>query len=439
MNTTAALAHLAGAAAPAIPACPRIGGRIAAFDGHTIECSGLDAAVGTVCAIGSPPSPAEVIGFRDGRTLLMGLAQQGTLLPGDPVMPLGDAARVSVGPALLGRVLDGGGRPLDGEPAPLTSLRIPLDPPATNPLNRTAVGPRLDCGVRAIDALLTLGRGQRVGIMAGSGVGKSVLLGQMARGTACDTVVVALIGERGREIGDFLATQLSGPARARSVVVAVAADDAPLLRVRGVMRAHAIAEYFRSLGQSVLLIVDSLTRVAHAQREIGMALGEACGPRGYPPSAIQLLPRLAERAGNDRTSGGSITAIYTVLVDGDDLNDPVVDAARGVLDGHIVLSRAVAQRGIYPAIDIAASISRSMHDLVEPAHARAAAAFRRAHGLVEENRDLVAMGAYAPGHDLQLDAAFAARAAMDGFRSQGIVEHSSGNASTDALIGLELQ
>jgi len=265
---------------------------------------------------------------------------------------------------------------------------------------------------------LTLGRGQRVGIMAGSGVGKSVLLGQIARFTAADIVVVALIGERGREIADFLERQIDREARMRTVVVAVPADDAPLLRVRGVMRAHAIAEWFRSLGRDVLLIVDSLTRVAHAQREIGLALGEAPGARGYPPSAIALLPRLVERAGNDARSGGSVTAIYTVLADGDDMNDPVVDAARGVLDGHIVLSRAEAQRGIYPAIDVSASISRVMGDIVDGPHAAAAIAFRRAHRLVEDNRDLVLMGAYVPGADLALDAALAARDAMDAYRSQ---------------------
>ena len=421
MTVTATLAALAMPRTwPAL--APRRGGRVVAYDGLTLEAAGIDVAVGTVCAVGPHAIAAEVIGFRDGRALLMGLANLGHLIPGAAVMPLSGEVRALVGEGLLGRVIDGGGRPLDGS-APLTGgTRVPLDAVVGNPLRKTGVRHVLDVGVRSINALLTLGRGQRVGIMAGSGVGKSVLLGQIARCTAADVVVVALIGERGREIADFLERQLDAASRVRTVVVAVPADDAPLLRVRGVMRAHAVAEYFRSLGRDVLLIVDSLTRVAHAQREIGLALGEAPGARGYPASAIALLPRLVERAGNDARSGGSVTAIYTVLADGDDMNDPVVDAARGVLDGHVVLSRAEAQRGIYPAIDISASISRVMTDIVSPDHARAAVAFRRAHRLVEDNRDLVLMGAYAPGADAELDTALAAQAAMDAFRTQAAGE-----------------
>lgn len=422
MNATAALAALARAAIVHPPSPPRAGGRVLAFDGLTIEASGLDLGVGAVCGVGPDTRPAEVIGFRDGRTLLMGLARTGILTPGAAVLPLADAPRVSVGTALLGRILDGGGRPLDGGPVPRTTARVALDPPAANPLTRGGVRQVLDCGIRAINALLTLGRGQRVGIMAGSGVGKSVLLGQIARACAADIVVVALIGERGREIGDFVTHQIDAATRARTILIAVAADDAPLLRVRGTMRAHAVASHFAGLGRHVLLIVDSLTRVAHAQREIGLALGEVAAARGYPPSAIALIPRLVERAGNDAVSGGSVTAIYTVLADGDDMNDPVVDAARGVLDGHLVLTRAVAQRGIYPAIDIAASVSRSMHDLVDDDHAAAAAAFRRDHALVEANRDLVLMGAYAPGSDAALDAAFARVPAMEALRRQGRTE-----------------
>lgn len=434
MNATAVLATLARAARPGLPPPLRAGGRVLAYDGMTIDCEGLAEEIGAVCLVGRALTPCEVIGFRDGRTLLMGLAQAGPLLPGAAVLPVGESARVSVGDALLGRILDGGGRPLDGLPVPRTDGRVALSPPAANPLRRTAVSEVLDCGVRVINALLTLGRGQRVGILAGSGVGKSVLLGQVARYAAADVVVVALIGERGREIGDFVAAQLDRAARARTIVIAVAADDAPLLRVRGVMRAHAVAEYFRDRGKHVLLIVDSLTRVAHAQREIGAALGEGQAARGYPPSAISLLPRLVERAGNDGDTGGSVTAIYTVLADGDDMNDPVVDAARGVLDGHIVLSRSIAQLGIYPAIDIAASVSRSMHGLVAPEHAAAAARFRRAQALIDANRDLVLMGAYAPGHDDALDAALAARDAMDEFRSQPRSERAGFSGSVEALL-----
>ncbi len=438
MTATTALATLARSACPGAPPAPRVGGRVLAYDGLTIDCGGLSERLGAVCAVGPAGIPAEVIGFRDGRTLLMGLAQPGALLPGAAVLPLAEAGRVSVGDALLGRILDGSGRPLDGGAVPRTDARLPLEPPASNPLRRAAVAAPLDCGVRVINALLTLGRGQRVGIMAGSGVGKSVLLGQIARACKADVVVVALIGERGREIGDFVRTQLDASSRARAVVIAVAADDAPLLRVRGVMRAHAVAEHYRDQGKHVLLIVDSLTRVAHAQREIGAALGEGQGARGYPPSAIGLIPRLVERAGGDAVSGGSVTAIYTVLADGDDMNDPVVDAARGVLDGHIVLSRAIAQLGIYPAIDIAASVSRSMHDLVTPDHAAAAARFRRAQALVDANRDLVLMGAYAPGHDLALDAALAAREAMEAFRSQSRDSSADFAGSLAALLAVPL-
>ena len=438
MTATGALAQLTRNARLGTPPAPRVGGRVLAYDGLTIDCGGLSERLGAVCAVGPAGIPAEVIGFRDGRTLLMGLAQPGALLPGAAVLPLAEAGRVSVGDALLGRILDGGGRPLDGGLVPRTDARLPLEPPASNPLRRSAVAEPLDCGVRVINALLTLGRGQRIGIMAGSGVGKSVLLGQVARACEADVVVVALIGERGREIGDFVRTQLDDRSRARAVVIAVAADDAPLLRVRGVMRAHAVAEHFRAQGKHVLLIVDSLTRVAHAQREIGAALGESAGARGYPSSAIGLIPRLVERAGGDAVTGGSVTAIYTVLADGDDMNDPVVDAARGVLDGHIVLSRAIAQFGIYPAIDIAASVSRSMHDLVTPEHAAAAARFRRAQALIDANRDLVLMGAYAPGHDLALDVALAAREAMEAFRSQPRDSSADFAASLAALLAVPL-
>ncbi len=434
MTISTVLADLAASAPVVRPPGPVMGGRIVAYDGLTLEAAGIDLAVGTVCAVGPAAVAAEVIGFRDRRSVLMGLAALGPLLPGGAVMPLRGEARASVGPALLGRVIDGGGRLLDGGPPLPRMARVPLEPPVGNPLAKTGITAVLDVGVRAINALLTLGRGQRVGIMAGSGVGKSVLLGQIARFTAADIVVVALIGERGREIADFLERQVGDAARARTVVVAVPADDAPLLRVRGVMRAHAIAEWFRGQGRDVVLIVDSLTRVAHAQREIGLALGESAGSRGYPPSAIALLPRLVERAGNDAVSGGSITAIYTVLADGDDMNDPVVDAARGVLDGHIVLSRAEAQSGIYPAIDLAASISRVMNDIASLAHRAAATRFRRAHRLVEDNRDLVLMGAYSPGADRELDAAMAARGSMDAFRCQAADEQVD-FATSVALLG----
>lgn len=418
MNATALLADLARAVRPGAPPPPRRGGRVSAHDGAVLEAVGLELPVGGVCAIGPGGAPAEVIGFRPGRTVLMGLAPLGAQLPGAAAVPLAGTARAQVGEALLGRVIGGSGAPLDGGGRINARTHWPLEGRAINPLARAPVRAVLDVGVRAINGLLTMGRGQRVGIMAGTGVGKSVLLGMMARGAAADVAVVALIGERGREIADFVQTQLDAATRLRTVVVAAPADAAPLLRVRGLMRALAIAEFFRAEGRAVLLIVDSLTRAAHAQREIGLALGEPPSARGYPPSALALLPRLIERCGNDAATGGSITAIATVLTEGDNPNDPVADTARGVLDGHIVLSRAEAQRGLYPAIDVGASISRVMGDLVTPAHAAAAAAFRRAAALIEANRDLLLMGAYAPGADPELDAALARRAAMDGWRAQ---------------------
>ena len=397
---------------------PQVGGRLVACDGLLLTVVGVDCAVGTVCAVGHARLVAEVIGFRDGRALLMGLGTGDGLVPGAAVIALAGARRAQAGRALIGRVIGGSGHPYDGGGQPSTGDHVELDPPPANPLAKRGVRVAFVTGIRVIDALLTLGRGQRVGIFAGSGVGKTVLLGQLLAGAEADVVIVALIGERGREIADFVATSLDAAARTRTIVIAVPASDPPLLRVRGAMRAHALAEYFGTRGHHVLLILDSLTRVAHAQREIGQALGEGLGARGYPPSAIALLPRLVERAGNDAASGGSVTAIYTVLADGDDMNDPVVDAARGVLDGHIVLSRAVAQAGIFPAIDIGASVSRVMHDIVGPEHRAAAAGFRRLHRLAEENRDLVLMGAYAAGADPEVDRALALQPAMVAFRTQ---------------------
>jgi flagellum-specific ATP synthase len=287
-----------------------------------------------------------------------------------------------------------------------------------SPLDRGRVLAPMDVGVRAINGLLTVGQGQRVGIMAGSGVGKSVLLGMMVRAAQADVIVIGLIGERSREVADFLETKVAGAARLRSVVVAVPANHSPVLRIRGALRATAIAEGFRAEGKKVLLIIDSLTRVAHAGREIGLALGEPASARGYPPSAIAMLPNLLERAGSDVNTGGSITGIYTVLADGDDGNDPVVDSARSILDGHIVLSRAMAERAVYPAIDISKSISRVMNDIVPREHQQAARILRRHLATYEENRDLVLMGAYRSGSDPAIDAAIAYQPAIMEFVRQ---------------------
>jgi flagellum-specific ATP synthase len=393
---------------------PKVSGRLASYDGLLMEAVGLSLPVGTVCQIGAKGVgvEAEVIGFRNGRTLLMNLGGPAPLLPQMPVRPIGEPGEAEVGAALLGRVLDGAGKPIDGLGPIRGAGRWPLAGKLQSPLDRGRVLKPLDVGVRAINGLLTVGQGQRIGIMAGSGVGKSVLLGMIVRAAQADVIVIGMIGERSREVADFLETKVAGDARKRSVVVAVPANHSPVLRIRGALRATAIAEAFRAEGKQVLLIMDSLTRVAHAGREIGLALGEPASARGYPPSAIAMLPNLIERAGTDVHTGGSITAIYTVLADGDDGNDPVVDSARSILDGHIVLSRQLAERGVYPAIDIGPSVSRVMTDITPKAHQTAARMLRRHLATYEENRDLVLMGAYRAGADPAIDAALAVHPAI---------------------------
>ena len=406
--------YLDGLARADFAPAPRLSGRLASFDGLLMEATGLSLPVGTICAVGSGTGrvEAEVIGFRGGRTLLMNLGGSVPLLPQAPVRPLGPPGEAEVGSALLGRVVDGAGKPIDGLGPIRGAGHWPIAGKLQNPLDRGRVRAAMDVGVRAINGLLTIGQGQRIGIMAGSGVGKSVLLGMIVRAAAADVIVIGLIGERSREVADFLETKVAGEARQRSVVVAVPANHSPVLRIRGALRATAIAEAFRAEGKNVLLIMDSLTRVAHAGREIGLALGEPASARGYPPSAIAMLPNLIERAGTCVSSGGSITAIYTVLADGDDGNDPVVDSARSILDGHIVLSRQLAERGVYPAIDIGPSVSRVMTDITEKPHQRAARVLRGHLATYEENRDLVLMGAYRAGADPAIDAAIAYHGAI---------------------------
>jgi flagellum-specific ATP synthase len=408
---------------------PKVTGRLSSYDGLLMEAVGLSLPVGTICEIGGDGAAkveAEVIGFRNGRTLLMNLGGPAALLPRAPVRPVGPPGEAEVGDALLGRVVDGAGRPIDGLGPIRGAQKWPLAGKLQSPLDRGRVLKPMDVGVRAINGLLTIGQGQRVGIMAGSGVGKSVLLGMMVRAAQADVIVIGLIGERSREVADFLETKVAGEARKRAVVVAVPANHSPVLRIRGALRATAIAEAFRNEGKKVLLIMDSLTRVAHAGREIGLALGEPASARGYPPSAIAMLPNLIERAGTDVRTGGSITAIYTVLADGDDGNDPVVDSARSILDGHIVLNRHLAERGVYPAIDIGPSVSRVMTDIAHPDHVHAARVLRRHLATYEENRDLVLMGAYRPGADPAIDAAIAAHPAVMEYIKQG----------SDEIVGL---
>ncbi len=417
---------------------PKVSGRLASFDGLLMEAVGLTLPVGTVCQVGEGTASveAEVIGFRNGRTLMMNLGGAAALLPRAPVKPIGAPGEAEVGAAMLGRVVDGAGKPIDGLGPIRGAGRWPLAGKLQSPLDRGRVLEPLDVGVRAINGLLTIGQGQRVGIMAGSGVGKSVLLGMIVRAAQADVIVIGLIGERSREVADFLETKVAGEARKRSVVVAVPANHSPVLRIRGALRAHAIAESFRDEGKKVLLIMDSLTRVAHAGREIGLALGEPASARGYPPSAIAMLPNLIERAGVDVHTGGSITAIYTVLADGDDGNDPVVDSARSILDGHIVLNRHLAERGVYPAIDIGPSVSRVMTDIVPSHHAKAARTLRRHLATYEENRDLVLMGAYRHGADPAIDAAIACHPAVMEYIRQDADETVSLNDAVAELTGV---
>ena len=416
---------------------PRRIGTLVSHDGQMLEAEGVALPLGAGTRIVSASGEivhGQVVGFRGTQSLVVPFDHGVALSVGSRVEPDGDASYVACGSELLGRVIDAHGAPLDGRRPVAARLAWPIGGRRGNPLDRARVTRPIDLGVRSINALLTAGEGQRIAIVAGSGVGKSVLMGQMLAGTDCDVVVVGLIGERSREVSDFVETKLQGEMRRRSVIVAVPADHPPLLRLRAAMRATAIAEFFRAEGKRVFLLIDSLTRVAHAQREIGLALGEPPTMKGYPPSALGLIPRLVERAGADRRTGGSITAVYTVLADGGDTEDPVVDAARAIVDGHIVLSRALSEQGVFPAIDVSRSLSRVMADVVDPEHARAAAQFRRLWSVYDENRDLVLMGAYTAGSDPVIDAAMARRAAMLDFLRQGASERIDYAHSRAALI-----
>ncbi|MBS0481453.1 MAG: FliI/YscN family ATPase [Proteobacteria bacterium] len=413
-------------------------GLVAACDGGLLEVTGLAAPIGALCRVahGSAALTAEVIGFRNGRSLMMMLGDTVMLRPGARVRMEGRPGRLAVGDAFLGRAVDGEGKPIDGGP-PLHAREFwPAGGIRTAALDRSPVRQPFDTGVRALNALTTFGVGQRIGIMAGSGVGKSVLLDMIATGAEAEIVVVGLIGERAREVSDFVERHMTGAKRARTAVVAVPADHAPNLRLRGALLATSLAEYFRSQGRQVLLIMDSLTRVAHAAREIALLLGEPGAARGYPPSALATITKLVERAGNSAASQGAITGIYTVLADGDNQDDPVVDTARSILDGHVVLSRDLAQRGQYPAIDVAASLSRVMSDIVTPEHNRLAREFRALSAGYEANRDLVLMGAYRHGADPGVDRAIAMHDALSAFVAQPAGSMVSLAASVQALTAL---
>ncbi|MEO0061638.1 MAG: Flagellum-specific synthase [Pseudomonadota bacterium] len=405
---------------------PRRFGKVAACDGGLIEVTGLAVPIGGLARIEDGKGAtltAEVIGFRNGRTMMMLLGDTVLLRPGALVRPEGRPGMLPVGRAYLGRAVDGEGKPIDGGGPLHATCEWPAQGVRTGALDRSSVCEPFDTGIRSINALMTFGVGQRVGIMAGSGVGKSVLIDMIAHGAEADIVIVGLIGERAREVSDFVTRHLSGEMRARTAVVAVPADHAANLRLRGALLATSLAEYFRAQGLRVLLIQDSLTRIAHAAREIGILLGEPGAARGYPPSALGTITKLVERAGNSAQSGGSITGLYTVLADGDDHNDPVVDTARSILDGHIVLSRDLAQRGQYPAIDVGASLSRVMNDIVQPEQQDDARNFRALSSAYEANRDLVLMGAYRAGADDALDRGIALHPRMVQFLSQRAGEY----------------
>ncbi len=421
------------------PPAVQVEGKLTRMVGLTLEAIGLPAVIGSRCLVRQPGQAdveAEVVGFSGDFMSLMPIDPVQGLGPTARVLPLRHGALAPVGPGLLGRVLDGAGRPLDGKGPIRAERHVPLAGTPQNPLGRPPIREPLDVGVRSINSLLTVGRGQRLGLFAGSGVGKSVLLGMMTRYTAADVTVVGLIGERGREVNEFVTTILGAEGLKRAVVVTAPADTTALQRLQGAMLATAIAEYFRDQGLNVLLLVDSLTRVAHAQREIALSVGEPPATKGYPPSVFARLPALIERAGT-APGGGSITAFYTVLTEGDDPNDPIADAARAILDGHILLSRDIAETGLYPAIDMESSVSRLMVDLAPPEQLAAARRFRQLYSTYRQNRDLVAVGAYQAGADPLLDEAIARQPQLLDFLRQDLrqgVDHATSVASLDALF-----
>src|ERR1700712_4999304 len=431
-------------------------GLLVRVTGLVLEAAGIRVPVGSVCEVrmeGQSPVTAEVVGFSNDRAYLMptgdiaGLASGARVVPRpSPVVPMKLGAahhpwrrnedrtlHLPVGDGLLGRVVDSHGHPMDRK-GPIDHVHNePLTRRPINAMDRDPVRTPLDTGVRAINAMLTVGRGQRIGLFAGTGVGKSVLLGMMARYTAADVIVVGLIGERGREVKEFIENILGDEGMRRAVVVAAPADAPPLVRMQGASYATVIAEHFRDRGLNVLLLMDSLTRYAMAQREIALAIGEPPATKGYPPSCFAKLPQLVERAGNGIKGGGSITAFYTVLTEGDDQQDPIADAARAILDGHVVLSRQLAESGHYPAIDIEQSGARVMHNVAKPEHIEAARRFRQLPARHNKARDLIQLGAYAPGHDAELDTAVRLHDPMNALLQQGMHESASLDASLQQL------
>jgi FliI/YscN family ATPase len=413
-----------------------ISGRVVRTVGLLVESRGPRARVGELCELVQPGSDhglaLEVVGFRDGLVQSVPLGGTAGIRPGDRIVARGGSAAIGVGPNLLGRVIDGLGQPLDQKGGIHTAESYPLHPPPLNPLSRDPIVAPLGTGVRAIDTLLTCGRGQRIGVFGGSGVGKSTLLGMMARGTEADVSVIALVGERGREVRGFIEHDLGPKGLARSVVVVSTSDNPPLLRLRAAYAATSVAEYFRDQGKHVLLMMDSVTRFAMAQREVGLAAGEPPTAKGYPPSVFALLPTLLERAGNLR-GRGSITAFYTVLVEGDDHTEPVADHVRAILDGHVVLSRGLAERNHYPAIDVLQSVSRTMPEVTAVEHRTLAGQVREWLATIRGSEDLVNVGAYVAGSNPRIDTALGRREIVEAFLRQPADRHEDLESGLEAL------
>ena len=413
----------------------RMNGRVTQVIGLVIEANGPEAKVGELCLIRynrqEEPMSAEIVGFREGKTLLMPLGEMRGIAPGNEVIATGHPLRLNVGRELLGRVVNGRGEPVDDKgDLDLEEWRtLHADPPP--PLQRRRIDTQLDLGVRALDSLVPMGRGQRLGVFAGSGVGKSSLMGMIARSTKADVNVIALVGERGREVLEFIERDLGEEGMRRSVVVIAASNESAVMRINAAFAATTIAEYFRDQGQDVLLMMDSVTRFAMAQREIGLAIGEPPATRGFTPSVFALLPRLLERAGTSAT--GTITGLYTVLVEGDDLNEPISDAVRGILDGHVVLSRDLAHHNHYPAIDVLASVSRLQNELLDPGQIAAAGTIRETLATYREKEDLITIGAYAIGTDPKVDYSIAKKPEIDMFLKQDVNEHSTAEEALNRL------
>lgn len=419
------------------PFMPSMEGKVTRIVGLTMEAIGCKVALGDRCSVQVKADrwiESEVVGFTGNLTYLMPTEAIDGISPGARVKPLQGDGMMVVGPELLGRVINGLGKPLDGKGRIKAKETIGIHGGFINPLKRKPITDTLDVGIKAINSLLTVGKGQRLGLFAGSGVGKSILLGMMTRFTEADVIVVGLIGERGREVKEFIEQILGAEGLSRAVVIASPADDSALMRLRAATLTSRIAEYYRDQGQNVLLLMDSLTRYAQAQREIALSVGEPPATKGYPPSVFSKLPQLVERAGNGEDGGGSITAFYTVLTEGDDQQDPIADAARAILDGHIVLSRRLAEEGHYPAIDIEASISRVMPHIVSEPHLLGALKVKQLYSKYQQNQDLIAVGAYIKGADPEVDQAIELMPDIKVFLQQGLTEKFTIEESLEALV-----